>query len=130
MKLQEIYNQNPKTFVTRVNTELRRLITEQPDFVYNPLGGGIGLCTYKGPCQYNDGTTGPDCNGCIFGQALKALGWTDQEEISIKENIRCVVNDLIPNNNILFIPKWLAIQEGQDKGEPWGSLLQFLPKET
>lgn len=124
MKLKEVVQKFETTelFISAVNEQLKKIMKENPKFIYNEE---IGSCN----CFYNRGPTNNPykCKGCIFGQALQNLGWSDSEEL-----------DCIGNINILFInycylgciPNyWEKIQSMQDIGSNWGSLLEYLPKD-
>ena len=111
-----------KLTVKQIDDELRKLMTEQPDFRY--ASGHAG-------CFYHQGPTGDSerCDGCIFGQAFQRLGIT-------KETLKneCTSNRIAKLNEPWLTDEkpeyWTAIQSHQDNGQPWGSLLHLLPTET
>jgi len=114
MKLQELV-QKPN-FIELVETELRRLAKEKPDFIYNPSGKNVG-CSYTGAA-----TNGPECDGCIFGQAFQRLG-VDREDL--KECTLVISHELRARG--FESPKiWLTIQGNQDTGKSWGEAIKHL----
>lgn len=117
MKLKDIVNQDPQSFGFRVNQELRKLATENPQFSYNP--NGHGSCGYNSDCKGSPGL------GCIFGRALQALGWSDPDELNSPDSIsnlfdHCGLPDFRCHEN------WATIQYKQDQGILWGNLLPLI----
>lgn len=104
--------------VDQVNTELRRLITENPDFVYTPKPK-LGGCNYLTGPSYEPNR----CNGCIFGQALQNLG-VPKSDLKINRTITSLWVYWFSYEPPEF---WRKIQCRQDAGHPWGNLLEFLP---
>lgn len=94
-------------FQTRVENELRRLASENPEFVY-----GAPMAS----CYYNRAANGQPGPGCIFGQALAALGWDDPIELSAKRRIDKLFNEY---TNFLVPQTWIGIQVAQDRGLTW-----------
>lgn len=124
MKLKEVVQkfETEELFISAVNEQLKKLMEENPKFIYND---GIDI----GYCFYNQGTiSNPDkCKGCIFGQALQNLGWSDSDELDFIGNINCL---FIKYSYFPTIPRyWEKIQVMQDTGSNWGSLLEYLPKD-
>jgi hypothetical protein len=115
--IKDIQEKLGENFVKAVNNELRKLADENPQFVYNP--NGVGRCQYNGPARdVSDAMVGPDCKGCIFGQALQRLGWDDSEEMGVFQPI----NELIPE-----CPSyWNGIQQDQDRGKTWEGSIQII----
>lgn len=125
MKLKELVDSYPnkRTFISAVKSELVKLAEENKEFTYhNPKNYMLNKDEI---CNYNKG---PDssprrCNGCIFGQALKNLGWTDRGERSIT----CSIKELFSGLTELKVPKyWSKIQEMNDNNKPWGEFLKVL----
>ena len=127
MKLAEIIEKLGKAgFVTEVENQLRKLAAELPDFRYAPLRaaedtGAGSVCSYNGPARTLDGVqVGPDCNGCIFGQALQLMGWSDAAEMASKVSIaqlcRLVASIDAPDRG-------RTVQAGQDGGKQWGEVV-------
>ena len=123
MRIKDLRDKYKDQFFSVVEDELRRLAKENPDFVYNPTRVSCG-CHYNGPATItnDNGKTfvqvGPDCKGCIFGQALQNLGWDDKEELEFGESIY----DLIPDCSTY----WDLIQYYQDTGKTWAEAVSFL----
>lgn len=124
MKLKEVVQKFETTelFIIAVNKQLKKLMEENPKFIYND---SIGLAY----CFYNRGpNNNPDkCKGCIFGQALQNLGWSDSDELCFIGNINRL---FIEYSYFPIIPRyWQKIQVMQDACSNWGSLLEYLPKD-
>ena len=102
--------------VEQVNTELRRLAKETPNFIYNPSGNGF--------CHYTKGhKDGPECNGCIFGQALQNLG-VPKTEFPTQQT---PIYNLWQNLTGTKPPEsWSDVQSAQDKGGTWGEAIKEL----
>ena len=122
-------------FILEVDSQLRRLAQESPDFRYGWLvtptdGGATRGCVgqYAGPGQHADGTQGgPDCAGCIFGQALQRMGWSDTKEMAMTEGIDDLIVELCDARDEVYNPlTWALVQEAQDRGVPWGEAILHL----
>ena len=126
MNLKELIATTPN-IVEVVDAELRKLMTEQPDFRYVTRGSDkkIGVCNYnKGAAEF----CGPECNGCIFGQALQNLGVPrDCEDLSKQTAVRRLFAYNGPSDIDLYPQYWTEIQGSQDSGTRWGDLLHYLP---
>jgi hypothetical protein len=125
MKLLEVVQKFETTelFIAAVNEQLKKLMEENPEFIYNDSGSGVS-------CYYN---RGPDhnptnCKGCIFGQALKSLGWNDYDELDCQQNITGLFRICV-DFDFSYPSYWLDIQADQDIGHKWGDLLKYLPKD-
>lgn len=125
MKLKEVVAKYPnkRAFISAVKSELVKLAETKKEFTYhNPKNYEFSKVD---PCHYNKG---PDssprrCKGCIFGQALKNLGWTDKEERSYLGTVKGLFSDFAG----LEVPEyWSKIQEMNDDNEPWGAFLKVL----
>lgn len=100
--------------IEQVIAEVRRLADEKPDFVYpRPPGGS---------CKYTPDNEQP---GCIFGQALSALGW----RFALPEIEGHGIAGALQRLNIDTPPRqtrWCAeVQIAQDGGQPWGEAVQL-----
>lgn len=127
MKLQEVVKQysSNESFVEAVDKEITNLIESKPDFKYNTIDRHVG-CAYNGPATIGvlREPAGPLCKGCIFGQALQNLGWSDEVELFSGSPI----SQLFSDNDVRdFEPPdyWQSIQNRQDAGDTWGSLRRF-----
>lgn len=125
MNLRELVTKHGENFKSVVETELRRLATELPDFIY--CTDGLGECLYNGPPAEIAGEvrSNPPSKGCIFGQALQALGWDDVVEMAYGGS----VSELFMNYASNFIPPfdWRRVQTAQDNGNSWSYAIQKLP---
>jgi hypothetical protein len=109
----------------QLETEVRRLATEQPDYIYpaNANGGKIpsrinpGDTTPCPPCVY---TQHQDKPPCIFGQALLNLGVPAEQLHDQYTSIRGLLGVLgIEATRDQYL--WAsAVQESQDAMTPWG----------
>lgn len=121
MTLEELLSRLGDKFVEKVDEQLKDLITKNPEFTYNP-GAKVGTCSYIGPHRSYDHTKedwvvdGPECSGCIFGQAFQQLGWTPED---IKKDIHTLCIEL----DIKAPARWFNMQRLQDIGEKWGALI-------
>lgn len=121
MKLSEILAKfnDATAFIKAVDEQLLKLIYGNLDFIYNPDGRGF--------CSYNTGApeSNSDCTGCIFGQALQALGWSHIGELNSPETVAGLLN---PEMTAAYgegcvVPEcWIKIQYSQDSGKSWGYL--------
>ena len=105
--------------VEEVERELRALAEEQPDFVY---------CLAASSCCYNQGSPeGPDCSGCMFGQAFQRLGVArNHEDLECKDDIESLGyfhHDVRPPDS------WLTVQSRQDSGFTWRDAVAALDEE-
>jgi hypothetical protein len=119
MKFQELITTLGDKFVPAVEEQLLILASEKPDFVYKEQGV-CGSCKYDGPACYGYKIVGPECSGCIFGQAFQRLGWEPPDYI-ISGTIRDVME------HYMKCPEgWVEIQETQDKGKTWKEAVSIL----
>jgi len=101
-------------FVPKVEAELRKLATAHPDLRYSLGRDSDDKCFYDRPA------TGDDTPGCIFGQALFAMGWDDKEERKGEYPI-----SLLPG--IEIVPyAWSRVQRCQDSGGTWSEAVAML----
>jgi hypothetical protein len=100
----------------QIIAEVRRLASEQPDFIYqNPAWeGGI-----RGFCRYMHGENEP---GCIMGHALYNLGLTPPAEGGVADVVQYDLGiGLTPSQ-----AKWLSdVQRHQDRGETWATAVAW-----
>ena len=116
LQVREKFNSDQE-FIEAVNEQLKKLMTENPDFVYSEGGEN---CSYRSGPSSNPSL----CSGCIFDQALQALGWNEPDEMSCSfiMNITGLLERYI--NEHIEIPRyWPEIQQNQDSGIAWGKLL-------
>jgi len=131
MKLSEIIAKysSQDEFLSALKSEVIKLGTENPDFIYNP--GNLGLCSYNGPAYRTNNTdwlnpikktVGPECKGCIFGQALQNMGWNPEEELIGS------ISTVLRNHEFHYtkLDVFQEIQNDQDKGLSWGEAIKPL----
>jgi hypothetical protein len=125
MKLKEIIKsyENVNLFLTDLRNKIYVLIEQNPDFVYVYRTEKEGHCNYNGPATDEQGkNVGPDCSGCLIGQALQSMGWNDPEELNFFGSVFELIRDigsvnLAPSNSILQDIR--STQRKQDRGYPW-----------
>ena len=129
MKLKEIVAKYPteQDFIKAVEEQLLLLAKEQPSFRYN-TSGELASCRYNGPAtKRNDYTeivqVGPDCKGCLFGQALQNLGWDDATELRSGSTIDRQL-EFVSDKSRLNL--WRQIQGKQDTGCSWSEAVSVL----
>jgi len=132
MKLKELYLSFPsnKDYCEAVKNKIKELVDKNPDFRYNPLHDPFS--TKGNLCRYNKGVKGgPECNGCIFGQALQALGWDDPEELSYICDIGTLHEIFIQElpNKVSIPVSWVVAQKYQDTGNTWAASTRELLSE-
>lgn len=114
---------NKNLTIENMNRELLRLMTENPDFKYSDKEN---YPKQQHDCHYFRGKlNGPACDGCIFGQALQALGVEKVgfEEEGYEGTIDGVWRELTGE----VAPEyWYHIQFHQDEGKSWGDLKHLL----
>lgn len=136
MNLKELFltYDNQDEFVAAVNRELKKLIEENPNFCYvdkevvnNRNSSSFVVCKYNGPAiDHETGNViGNPADGCIFGQALQKLGWSDKQELLSQRSINNLISEYVCEN-FTYISTWPCIQAGQDNGNNWGSLIKYL----
>lgn len=111
MDIYELRIRYGNSLFPRIREELINIAHEQPDFVYNPDPDNYG-CNYNGPARNHLNLNGPECSGCIVGQALQRIGWDDPSELEYDGYVEA----LIPGcpNDIT------EVQTKQDSGLSWG----------
>lgn len=133
MKLKEIVAKYPteQDFIKAVEEQLLLLAKKQPDFKYN-TSGELATCRYNGPAtatatklnDYNEIVqVGPDCKGCLFGQALQNLGWDDASELTSSMTIDIVLGFISDKSRLNL---WRQIQGNQDTGKTWSEAVSVL----
>tara|TARA_R110002110_G_scaffold8326_5_gene41851 strand:- start:2283 stop:2762 length:480 start_codon:yes stop_codon:yes gene_type:complete len=128
--------------VRQVETALRELAEESPDYRYNTSGQAK-------ECYYDQGIAGePESKGCIFGQAFRRLGviisdvqenvvdlWNGDLAMQAAEqamtggtpNLTEGITDaeIVGGNN--RVPStWGNVQHMQDNGSTWGEAVKEL----
>ncbi len=134
MKLSEVIAKysSQDEFISVLKSEVIKLGTENSDFIYNP--GFIGSCSYSGPayrfefddelCDYVQIVVGPECKGCIFGQAMQNMGWDNEEEMPYFGSISTVLlNHGFHDKEIRVFQE---VQSNQDSGASWGEAIKQL----
>ena len=132
MKLQEIVNKfaSNRDFLLAVKAEVVKLGKERPDFQYNPFKM-IVSCSYKGSCycvdeKLDEELKGPDCKGCIFGEALQNMGWSDPTEMSSVNQIQYLFEKtcgIHPSETVAM--DFDSVQSAQDNGKTWGEAISL-----
>lgn len=98
--------------------EVRKLAKENPDNNYN---NGY----QKAQCFYNKGECSNGTIGCLFGQAMKRLGVSDDQLNGFgSKPIRDILREnRVKHNENLF--SWCEdVQMSQDDGLPWGKCVE------
>ena len=112
-----------KITLEQVKAEVIKLGQEQPDFIYNPAYDPL---EFSISCFYTEGAKdGPECNGCIFGQALQNLG-VPLEKLETTQTIEFLLSDLgiaVTTEESHHLRK---VQEQQDTGKTWGEAIKPL----
>ncbi len=138
MKLSELVESlGAAEFKTRLIAELDGLVEQNPDFVYVTedqlaKSGLDPKCSYNSGPQLNTGrsegefgaykyvpfedNTEEQNKGCIFGQALRAMG---VDLSGVDSGIEFILTSLVGIN---FARACRRIQGRQDSGENWGKL--------
>ena len=122
-------------FLDALKQELIKLGTENPNFIYNP--GGKGSCYYDGPARLQLGNVivGPECKGCIIGQALQNMGWNDDYEFNAAFNVSWLlrgsgitsfIKDEDSNSFNEYMLLLRRVQASQDDGKSWGESIKPL----
>tara|TARA_R110002020_G_scaffold3253_3_gene14785 strand:- start:9316 stop:9684 length:369 start_codon:yes stop_codon:yes gene_type:complete len=103
--------------VKEVETKIRALAAESPDFTYNETG------TSKG-CHYHKEILGSKPNkGCIFGQAFQRLG---VETTGFGGSPIHLLWNKAHSDGQRCPGEWTEIQEDQDTGSTWGDAIKSL----
>lgn len=108
----------------QLETEVRRLATETPDFVYMTVinsDSGISRCFYQSKPE--EGKV-----ACIFGQALTNLG-IELNDFHEQKGIDDVLSRLhVPLTEVQS--RWcISVQHDQDKGVEWGKAVEIADSE-
>jgi hypothetical protein len=113
--------------IAQVEKALREVANERPNFVYNDSSGGS--CYYHKPpdVRHPASSKASGCetheSGCIFGEALKKLGFTEGDLKDMTDSI-AVEWDLVYATNP---PRsWSLVQQCQDNGYTWGKAIKNL----
>lgn len=117
MNIKELRTKYGESFFSVVEDELRRLAKANPNFRYSTQCGVY--CKYNGPAmKINKQQAGPDCKGCVFGQALQNLGWDDEDELDLSVPIHVLIEGC-PRS-------WADIQKYQDIGHTWKEAVSWI----
>ena len=132
MKLSEIVKSFnfQREFAQQLIQEVLNLAKKYPNFIYNPTRKGY--CVYNGPAKdIDEKIVGPECKGCIFGQALQNMGWNDLDEMKSPSSIEGLLRihggikymeDLNQNPDDpsrKMISELGNVQINQDEGKSW-----------
>lgn len=131
MQLKEViakYN-DVDLFLANLLIEVQSIAEKNPEFVYTKEWSSA-KCNYNGPATDENGeVVGPDCLGCLIGQGLQALGWSDAEELSyfgdfinLMEEVGGIAFDSSHEERLHVRIK--AIQQRQDIGRSWKDCVQ------
>jgi hypothetical protein len=134
MNLKEIAAQykDYQAFLEAVATKVLELADAQPTFQYSPERGY--RCRYNRRATrdiYTDSTEyGPECKGCIIGQALQLLGWDNSYELNRIMSVTTLLNEHVnPIFSGLSLTLQLQlVQTNQDSSLTWGSSVIDLRK--
>jgi hypothetical protein len=117
MKLKEIRDYYGNEFLQAVYDEIVRLAKENPTFTYAPKEVPY---EYRA-CFYNRGSkVGPSCEGCLVGQALQRLGWSDKIELDFFGDVQNLFASYLGPLTGPIMVKISNAQSMQDYGKPWG----------
>lgn len=118
MKLKEIHDYYGNEFLQAVYDEIVRLAKENPTFTYvSKDAPNENRCV----CFYNRGSNyGPSCEGCLVGQALQRLGWSDKIELDFFGDAQELFASYLGPLTGSIMEKISAAQSRQDSGKPWG----------
>jgi hypothetical protein len=114
-------------FLANLLIEVQSIAEKNPEFVYS--NHMSAKCNYNGPATGDDDeVVGPECSGCLIGQGLQALGWSDAEElfyfgdfINLMNDIGELEFDCSASNEDSLSVKIYRIQVMQDAGHSWGA---------
>ncbi len=127
MQLKEVvakYN-NVDLFLANLFVEIQNLVEKNPEFVYTTIK--YGSCNYNGPANDGEIIVGPECSGCLIGQALQTMGWDDTDELEYFGNVIELLNEFGGIDGQLFtnplLNKIRMIQTKQDDGHSWKSCI-------
>ena len=97
--------------MNEVDTAIRVLAAESPDYVYNSTGSEVA-------CHYDRACGGKEGPGCIFGQAFQRLG------ASLEEATQVSIHELWldTHKNSIVPVGWSTVQVSQDHGSTWGEV--------
>lgn len=108
----------------QLKNEVIRIIEENPNNSYKPELSDVWVCR----CRYTSGTCSDGSCGCLFGQALLAVGIT-LEQLRYFDSLDLTITRVLIKLEIIFSQSekdWLgAIQYTQDQGRSWKSCLRY-----
>lgn len=110
--------------------ELKRLVENNPDFVYESVGYEYNCYYTKGGLQWGRAFLAQktNCNGCLFGQALMNLYPELKEQLEEFDKrlfgvrIDGVLENIGYKGDRKLLDKLRIIQDKQDRGVKWGEL--------
>jgi len=119
MKLKEVYEcfKTDQEFIGAVNSALKEIAEKNPEFVYKPKTSKMDGCHYD-----RKSVDGPECSGCLFGQAFQMLGWSDQFE---KESDYSII-ELCGYCKVPSQKNWTNVQLTQDTGNSFSEAVKIL----
>jgi hypothetical protein len=127
MNLKEVIGKHSSVneFADSLNAEVIKLGTENPDFIYNTAYRKLDAqCYYNGSAKSKSNVNiilGPECKGCIFGQALQNMGWDDDYEMKSDKTISALLADFGETSfNFYYLN---PVQMNQDAGQSWGEAI-------
>lgn len=104
-----------------IEQEVRRLAKEAPNNIYT-MDNASQSCSYtKGICS--DGSI-----GCIFGQAIKAIGLANTPALLYGKDttsIRELLQEIIGRPSFYFVMWCEKVQNAQDSLHPWARAIKI-----
>jgi hypothetical protein len=127
MKLAEVYQKYDSTtdFLLTLKNEVVKLAEGKPKFKYTTES--YAGCFYNKRATKNGIYTGPDCKGCILGQALQNMGWTDDEEMNSSATINVLLKRYIKSvdfSEFNIVLELQTVQSQQDHTASWGEAIK------
>jgi hypothetical protein len=148
MNLKQIVNkfESHQDFLIELKKQVLKLASENPNFVYNPNYEQNKALKIRTKCKYNgpvvsvdkenkiQEVVGPDCKGCIFGQALQNMGWTDSQQMNVTYNIKTILRNFAGVFQLEFVDDQIDVllssfretQNLQDSGNSWSNCVENL----
>lgn len=109
--------------------EVKNLAKSNPNFryVYPEHVDEMCKCSYNGPAikPGSNEIVGPECEGCIFGQALQNLGWSNPVELTSIWQISTLIDDTDWIHPLTST--FSKLQQRQDGGNRWGDVISEVP---
>lgn len=147
MNLKQIVDkfESHQKFLIELKKQVLKLANENPNFVYNPNYEQNKASKIRTKCKYNgpvvsvnekneiQEVVGPDCKGCIFGQALQNMGWTNEIQMNSVYNIRVILRNFagvfqseFNDQNDILLYSFRETQDLQDSGNSWSNCVENL----